>query len=80
MKKNNTTKVITYFITNLIGFIIAFSIADNVTNFFEIKYDKFLSLGSALYIVIGTIVLMAFEFLISKIADKWSGRERTSKE
>ena len=75
MKKNNITKVITYFI----GCVIAFSIADNVTNFLEIKYDKFLSLGFALYIVIGTIVLMIFEFLISKILDKWIRRE-TSKE
>ena len=76
MKKNNITKVITYFI----GCVIAFSIADNVTNFLEIRYEKFLSLGFALYIVIGTIVLMAFDFLVSKIADKWSRRKKTNKE
>ena len=75
MKKNNTTKLITDFITNFIGFIIAFIIADNVTNFLGIKYDKLLSLGFALYIGIGAIVLMVFEFLISKTADKWSKRK-----
>lgn len=75
MKKNNTTKSITYFI----GYVITFNIADNVTNFWGISHKKILSLDFALYIIIAIIVFFTFEFLVSKIMDKWSKRKNSNK-
>ncbi|MBZ9618469.1 hypothetical protein [Clostridium estertheticum] len=69
MKKNKITKHLIGFITYVIEYGIAFSITENVTNFWGIRYKTFFSLEFALYIIIVTIISTMFEFLVSKIKD-----------
>jgi len=60
MKNNKILK----HLTDFANFAIAFSIANFVINFLGIKYEKYLSWDFALTILIGTISILIFNFLV----------------
>ncbi|WP_461205983.1 hypothetical protein [Clostridium sp. DL1XJH146] len=67
MKQFKISKLITTFI----GFGLAFYVADKITNYFDIVYNDFLSLNYLIYLLISVTTLVTFEFIFSKIRDKY---------